>query len=260
MTQPRILFYDIETLPNRGYFWDLWNGTNHKMVAKQKSIITIAYKFSDEKKVHLISALDFLKAYKKDPYDDRQILEAFLPILEQADYVVAHNGDKFDNKIIAGRLFFNNLPPLPILNSIDTLKLVRRHLNINSRRLEYIAQQLGFGQKGDIGIDDWIGAAEGCETSVKRMGEYNKKDVLLLEKIYYKLLPHTGLANKINHKHFNEDAVCPTCGGKDVHKRGYYYTKATKKQRYSCKSCNVWFAKLIPKSELQAQVAELMEK
>lgn len=259
MTKPRILFYDIETLPNQGFFWDLWNGTNHKMVEKQKSIVTIAYKFSDEKKVKLISALDFPEAFKKDPYDDKGILKAFLPILEEADYTVAHYGDNFDNKIIAARLFFNDLPPMPMLTSIDTLKLIRRHFNVNSKKLEYIAAHLGFGMKGDIGLSDWIGAAKGCEKSVKRMGKYNIQDVVLLEKIFNKLLPHTALANKLNHTHFDHEAKCPTCGGKHVSKRGFYYTKASKKQRYACNSCGAWFANLIPKSEIQAQVAELME-
>lgn len=260
MNKPKILLYDIETLPNQGYFWDLWNGTNHRMVMNQKSIITIAYKFYGEEDVHLISALDFPANFRKDPYDDSEILKAFLPILEEADYTVAHYGDKFDNKVIAARLFFNDLPPIPTLSSIDTKKLVSRHFHINSSKLEYIAEQLGFGVKGDIGIVDWIKAAQGSKVAVKRMGKYNKQDVVLLEKIFIKLLPHTALANKLNHNLFTGEEGCPSCGSTNLQKRGYLYTKMTKRQRIACNACGAWHSKLITKSEIQAQMDELLSK
>ncbi len=258
MNKPRILLYDIETMPLLTYTWSRFNDIRPEMVIKESSIITIAYKFLGEKSVHLISVIDYPERYAMDPYDDSEVLQDFLPILESADIIVAHNGDKFDNKIIAGRLLANGLSPMPIITALDSLKMLRSNVKMSSLSLDYFAKLKGLGTKGSISWKDWRGAAEGDVASVKRMGKYNKQDVVLLEKVFNMILPYTTLGRKLNSTHFH-GGDCPSCASKNVHKRGYTYTMSGKKQRFQCTDCGAWHAKLIPKSEIQAQVAELLE-
>jgi hypothetical protein len=71
------------------------------------------------------------------------------------------------------------------------------------------------------------------------MEEYNKQDVILLEKVYGKLKP--WIKNHANHSlHSETGLVCPNCGGNHYQKRGFYYTHNCQYQRYQC-SCGTWF-------------------
>jgi hypothetical protein len=74
----------------------------------------------------------------------------------------------------------------------------------------------------------------------KMMKEYNIHDVVLLENVYYKLLPWIkGHANYGLHQ--KDSLVCPNCGGTHYNRRGYQYTNHCKYQRYQCNDCNTWF-------------------
>jgi hypothetical protein len=71
-----------------------------------------------------------------------------------------------------------------------------------------------------------------------RMEKYNIQDVILLEKLYYKLLPWI---KSLPNRNLNSDnQVCPSCGGKHLHKRGVSQTLTATYQRYQCKGCGSW--------------------
>ena len=72
------------------------------------------------------------------------------------------------------------------------------------------------------------------------MEKYNKQDVVLLEKLYVKLLP--WITAHPNVGAFQEDkAVCPHCGGIDYQKRGLATAALMQYQRYRCNDCGTWF-------------------
>lgn len=71
-----------------------------------------------------------------------------------------------------------------------------------------------------------------------RMEKYNIQDVLLLEKLYYKLLP--WIKSLPNRNVEADSHVCPSCGGKHLQKRGLNQTITASYQRYQCKSCGSW--------------------
>src|SRR5690606_26848571 len=58
-----------------------------------------------------------------------------------------HNCDKYDMKFIASRALKHGIPMLAKYKTTDTLKLARKHFNLNSNKLDYIAQFLGIGAK-----------------------------------------------------------------------------------------------------------------
>ena len=84
----RRLFFDIETSPNIGLFWE----PGYKVrissdnIIKERAIICIAWKYAGGRVQSL--SWDALQ-------DDKDLLTTFIPILESADEVVAHYGDRF---------------------------------------------------------------------------------------------------------------------------------------------------------------------
>ena len=82
----------------------------------------------------------------------------------------------------------------------------------------------------------------------KRMEEYNRQDVALLEKLYYEVRPWiTGHPNVSVH---NEVKCCTNCGSDSFQARGYQITKASKYRRYQCLSCGHWFRSAVRVSGL----------
>jgi hypothetical protein len=72
----------------------------------------------------------------------------------------------------------------------------------------------------------------------KRMEEYNKNDVILLEKVYDKF--KGWISNHPNHNSFSNGMVCPNCNSTKLTKQGSFITSSRKYQRYQCKDCGKW--------------------
>jgi len=237
---PRILLYDIETLMNEGYFFSLYDPIGHNFITKEKSIITIAYKWFGEKEVHGISVADNPKKFVKNPHDDKDVMLKFIEVLKEADYIVGHYSDKFDNKFIQGRALINGLEPIKLPKQLDTYKLVKKHFNLNANRLDYIGKLLGFGGKMPMTWSYWVKVAKGDLAAAKKMMAYNKQDVVLLEKIFKKILPYVQTTLRI---HKNTDLrSCPHCGHDKSDKRGFYYNISQTVQRLQCKKCRHYYS------------------
>jgi hypothetical protein len=80
----------------------------------------------------------------------------------------------------------------------------------------------------------------GIPKAWKKMEEYNKNDVILLEKVYERFKP--WIKNHLNRNLVEgTDLCCPTCTSKNFQRRGYNMTSAGKYQRYQCRACGNWF-------------------
>ena len=141
------LFFDIETSPNIGLFWSPgYNLTiSHDNIIHERSIICIGYKWEHERKVHC-------PTWDKNQ-SDKKLLEDFIKVMNEADEVIAHNGDKFDITWIRTRCLFHGIPMIPDYTSIDTLKVARGKFRFNSSKLDYIAEFCGFGKKIKTDLD-----------------------------------------------------------------------------------------------------------
>ena len=111
---PKILHFDIETLPNEGYFFDIYSdrGIALQFVRRAKAICCLAYKWHGDENVRVIVS--------SEPYSDKNVCEEFRPIYDQADYVVGHYAGGFDVPFLNGRMFANGLQPLADKNILDT--------------------------------------------------------------------------------------------------------------------------------------------
>lgn len=201
------LFFDIETSPNIGFFWEAgWKlDISADSIITERAIICICFKWSDEKKVQ------YLVWDKK--HSDATMLRRFISVLNEADETVSHNGDSFDITWIRTRCLKHGIPMMPSYVSIDTCKAARGAFRFNSNRLNYLGQFLGIGQKLHTGFELWKKIVlEDDPKALDQMVKYCKQDVLLLEKVWGKLnsyVPaktHYGL-------HTNS---CPECGSNDM--------------------------------------------
>lgn len=239
--QPRILLYDLETaLETAAVFSLRYNDyIDHTALLSERYIICASWKWLGESRVHSVSILDDGKRFRKDPHDDQHVVQALHAVLSSADVIVAHNGDSFDLKYAQTRMLAHDLPPLPPIPSVDTLKVARDKFLFNSNRLDYLGRYLKVGKKIETEKGLWLKALAGDATAIRKMVRYNQQDVILLEQVYEKLTPYitTGL-----HRPVTSTEQCPRCGSKDVQRRGLHRTQTQTYQRWQCQGeCRGWY-------------------
>ena len=237
--KPRILLFDIETAPSLGWFFDLWKEGNIVAIKEEWYMLCFAAKWLDGKM--MTYALPDFKGYKPGSRDDKELVKQLWRLFDEADILIAHNGDKFDIKKANARFAYYNLPPPSPYRTIDTLKIARRYSNFTSNRLNDLGEHLGYGSKlVHTGFNLWKECMSGDPKAWKHMIEYNKRDVVLLEKIYLHFLP--WMQNHPNVALMAEQPNnCPKCISDNITKRGFTVRKGGKYQRYQCQKCGGFF-------------------
>lgn len=235
--KPKILYLDIETAPSIGAYFDRWKENNIVWEERPWFILSVAFRWEGGKTQ--VVALPDYSHYKKDKYDDWYLMRTVHSLLDEADIVIAHNGDNFDLKKINARFItLGLLPPSPY-KTIDTLKIARKYFKFDSNRLNAIAQLLGLGEKiKHTGEDLWKRAVDGEPAAWKDMRKYNVRDVDLLVDVYKELRP--WIANHPNLTWWTgNNGDCPNCGKPNRIKRGFGRNKKGLYQKYQCK-CGAW--------------------
>jgi DNA polymerase elongation subunit (family B) len=148
---------------------------------------------------------------------DKKLLTKFIQIANQADEIIAHNGDRFDIKKIRTRCIFHRIPMFPKYRSLDTLKKARGNFSFNSNRLDYIAKFLGVGAKLEHeGFQMWVKCMQGDKQALKDMIKYCEMDIIVLEDVYNELkdyVKHNTHSAVINGGYKHE---CPNCSNEDA--------------------------------------------
>lgn len=179
------LFFDIETSPNVVLSWRIGRdiSIDHSNLLEERKIICIGYKWEKAKKAEAL--------WWDDKKDDKAMLLKFIEIANTADELVGHNGDRFDLPWIKTRCIYHNIPTFPKYQSIDTLKWTRKHFYFNSNRLDYLGKYLGIGGKIKTEFDLWKDVVlKNDRSALKRMVNYCKRDVEMLQEVYERLAPH----------------------------------------------------------------------
>jgi uncharacterized protein YprB with RNaseH-like and TPR domain/predicted RNA-binding Zn-ribbon protein involved in translation (DUF1610 family) len=237
MIASRIVFLDIETAPSLGWVWAKWN-TNVIDFEKNWHILSFSWKWLGEKEVHVKGLIDY-PGYEKNKENDKALVTDLWKILDQADIIIAHNGDDFDLPKTNTRLITHGIKPPSPYKTVDTLKIARRVFKFDSNKLDELGRYLGVGRKmPHTGFHLWHGCMTGDPESWKLMKEYNKQDVILLEQVYFLMRPWAKSHPQVNQ---GELLACPKCGSLKVQRRGFSFTAFRKKQRYQCQECTGWF-------------------
>jgi len=239
----KILLLDIENAPCTAYTWGLFNqniGINQ--IVEDQYLLSWAAKWLDEDEVMWDALPEHKRNYKRNKKDDKAIAKSMHKLMQEADVIVGHNGDRFDLPKLNAAFLKHGLDPIPPYKTVDTLKAARHYFKFTSNRLDFLGTFLGVGNKIEHeGFPLWTKCMEGDMDAWERMVDYNKQDVLLLERVYIKLRPY--IRNHPNLATFNdkETLCCPNCESEDVNKRGFYRTNVSKFQRYKCNDCRTNF-------------------
>lgn len=238
-TKRKRLYFDIETSPNIGFFWQSGYKLNigYQNILKERSIICICYKWEGDKEVH------GLTWDKKQ--NDKKMLQDFIKVVDSADELVGHNGDKFDLAWIRTRCLFHGIQMFPKYTTIDTLKVARSKFKFNSNRLNYIADFLGIGQKIKTDFDLWKDIAlKNDLKAMDKMVKYCKMDVILLEKVHQHLSTHIPAKTHYGVRFGEDRGSCTNCGSDELIKHANrVLASGTKKIVYRCNTCNHYITK-----------------
>ena len=232
----KILFFDIETGYHIVRSWRI--GYNLSLtpdnIIDTKKIICISYKWKDEDKVHTLT-------WDKNQ-NEKQMLEKFISIMNEASLVIGHNSDRFDEKELRTRCIANGVLMYPKYRSLDTFKKSKAHFSFPSNKLDYIGKFLNCGRKLDHeGYSLWIKVVEGNDRkALKDMVSYCEQDVILLEDAYSILSPY--ITHNTNFSTIKDDKnkwSCPECTSNNIYLTGNDVTAAgTIKRKMLCKDCN----------------------
>ena len=243
----KLLFLDIETAPHLVAAWGLYDqNIAINQIIKPGYTLCWAAKWHGDKEV----MFDSVQKSKSSA-----MVKRIHKLLSEADAVCHYNGDKFDMPTLNKEFLLEGLNPPPPSKQIDLLKTARRNFKLASNKLDYVAQQLGLGQKEHHkGMTLWLECMEKDPEAWTVMERYNKQDVILLERVYERLLP--WIKNHPNHAIYDLPGVpiCPKCGGGDLQRRGYARTDANVYAKFACKSCGSWSREAVsemPKEDRQ---------
>lgn len=244
------LVYDIETSPIIGYTWGVWQ-QNVAHVLADWQILSVAWHWLGDEdkngkpKVHCIGQDDF-DNYIPGVNNDIEVVKKLRDLLDEADIVIAHNGNSFDQKKVRTRILIHGLDIPSPFKEIDTKLVAKRYFAFTRNNLKWIAKDLSVAQKGDPGgIETWQGCLAGDPKAWRLMKKYNKQDIPPLEDMYLKMRPwmtnHPNMARLTNRPN-----ACPKCKveGK-MQSRGERFTNVGRSRRYQCMACTGWCAERI---------------
>ncbi len=232
----KILVIDIETSPNLAYVWGAWKqnvGANQWV--QKTDIMSYAAKWLGEDEV-------FYNDNRTG--DDRIIVAEMFKLLDEADMIVAHNGQRFDMPRILGRGLVHGFKPPSPYKVLDTLLVARREFAFMSNTLAALCEELGLPLKSDhkkfVGFALWSECLKGNVEAWKEMKEYNIRDIVVLEALYLRLRPYMRHhPNVVYQQEVDGRPQCAKCGSDHIQFRGWATTPiGTLYRRFQCMDCD----------------------
>lgn len=231
------IILDVECAPKLAYVWDIW-----KQNVSQDMLLEHSYLMCASVK-QLGSDTTYYRASRTE--DDYELVKWLIEWMDKADYIIAHNGKKFDIPLIKARAIINDIEPPSPYKVIDTLEIARKEFLFTRNTLENLALQLNcdltkLSDRKFSGFKLWKECMDGNEEAWIEMKKYNIMDVDVLEEVYLKLRAWDTRHPNINVEDDEETMRCPKCASTKLERRGFYTTNVGKYQRYQCKSCRGW--------------------
>lgn len=238
----KILLLDIETSPSKAYIWGLWQEvTSCTMIDKDWFILCYAAKWLNNKAIYSASLPDYTIGYKKNSENDKELLLSLWKLLDEADIVIAHNGINFDRKKINARFIINGITPPSPYRMIDTLEVARREFAFTSNKLADLCKFLGIGEKIDTGgFQLWKDCLAGLRPAWKKMVQYCRHDIILLESAYLALRPFIYNHPNVAVNDADTSPCCGRCSSLKLTFRGYAYSNTGQYHRFVCNDCGGW--------------------
>ena len=224
-----ILIWDIEVSPNLVFSWGIGHkvSISYENIDKERAICCISWMVLGKKKVYTLKW--------DDDHNDKEMIEAFVKILENCRHSVAHNGDKFDLRWLRGRAMFHRLPMWPHYVTVDTLKVFRQLAYLNSYRLDYLLQYFGIGKKQEVKYALWKKVFRDVPGAMEEMVRYNRNDVRKLAELYEFVQPYMSPVDRFN----RSITLCPKCDSENYVRKHHRFTSSgAEKIQLQCKDCD----------------------
>ena len=239
MKTAKILFLDIETAPALGYFWGLHKqniGINQ--IKEDQSLLSWAAKWEGEKEVFYDSVFNHKSTFNKNYRDESAIVLGIWKLMDEADIIVGHNGERFDFPWLNTVFVRYGYKPVSPYKTIDTCNQAKANFKFISNKLDFLCRRLNLGAKvHHDGFDLWMRCMHGHAPSWKLMERYNKADVVLLQKLYNKLLPFMKRTPNLALYDRSGKPTCPYCGKHRTKSKGLYHTQASTFRKRYCLDC-----------------------
>ena len=224
------MILDIETRPFAVYAWQLWDikHVSDDQIIERGETICVGAKWLGEKATTMFSTWEHGK---------QAMIEGIHGMMSEASAIITYNGNKFDLPVLKGEFVLAGLKPTAPVPSIDVYQTVKG-FKLGKHGLGYVGPLLNLGSKvKHEGFALWRSVMNNDPKAQARMEKYCKQDVVLLEKLYKRILPYIK-----NHPHLGGQQLgaCPSCGSMHVQKRGPYRTRTTQAVRLQCQDCGAW--------------------
>ena len=231
----KILFWDTEITPLLLVKFDLKpEYVRPANIVQDFFFISAQWGWAGDDKVYDTNILDDPKRFAANHTDDYHVIKTIHDVLNEADIVVAHNGDGFDMPKFLDRCSYHKLKPLKQLQFVDTLKEARR-IGYTSRSLAYLCEHLSLTRKLENDYGAFKLAALGDKKAIKNIVEYGRGDIPTLKDLYYRLLPFMKSHPNLNLYREDGEQGCPHCGSTHFIKKEKVYLKSGVYQGYMCK-------------------------
>lgn len=236
-SSPRILTLDIETAPMKGFFWRLGEqNVTLDQVDEEWSILSYCGKWLGDKKLVYADTGGRGRAKVRD---DSRLLTALHAMLDEADIVVAQNGQKFDVRKINARLIMEGYKPYSPIRVVDTYIETRKIADFTSHKLAWMSKHLARTEKDDHrefpGLELWKECLKDNPKAWAVMRKYNPIDVLATEEVYLHI--QGWIKGHPNVAAYSGRPACNNCGSTNLKPNGNAYTQQGRYQRYRCLDC-----------------------
>ena len=230
---PKILLFDVETSFYHFVGWGTYKQyIQHYQITEHQYIISWAAKWLYDDNIQS----DVVTSEESKNRDDKRILKSIWKLLDEADIVIGHNGDRFDIRKLRWRFISEDMQPPSPFRIIDTLKIARREFFAPSYKQDFLTKYFHLQNKLETNFQLWKDCEAGIPEKLEEMVEYNRHDVMGLEELYLKIRPY--IHNHPNLGVLMDKDVCPTCGADDiVETNSEYITSANRFLVYRCNSC-----------------------
>lgn len=231
----RVLVIDIENSPNIAHVWGLWNNNvSLAQLMESQEVISFAAKWLGESKVLF---------YSNHHDGHEKMIQAAYDLVNEADLIVGYNSQSFDMKHLHTEFVKAGFPPPKPYKNVDLLHAVKKAFRFPSNKLDYVVQTLKLGAKtSHTGHVLWVQCMAGDAKAWALMKKYNMQDVVVTEKLYYRILPWIEKHPHIGMYMDTEHDRCPYCGSAALVLDPDATAKAnvTTYNLYSCTECGGW--------------------
>ena len=240
MSKIKRLYFDLETSKMLFWAWDTGKTyLGYHQIIEPKKIISFHWNWEGEDKVNNVH-------WGLNKQCDKKVVAEIIKQFNKADEIIAHNGDRFDMKIVYGRAMFHNIKLRPKYITRDTMKMVKSVAYLPSYSLKYCCTHFGLPLKLDSG-----GSATWDEVQFKKDQKaldhllyYGDGDIVSLKSLFNYIKPFV-----VNKQHYHIDHVevgdmklaptkffCPECGTLMKWNKDYTTASGTPKHYMKCRS------------------------